>query len=60
VWACGTAPAGCPAMIPAQGSACSTPGMRCSYDFRGCAVPPSAAVCQNGVWVFTVTPCSAA
>src|SRR4051794_21773664 len=60
VWACGMAPAGCPRTIPAQGSACSTPGMKCSYDFRDCAVQPSAAVCQNGVWVFTATPCSAA
>jgi hypothetical protein len=57
-WACGMAPPGCPQTIPAEGSPCSTSGMRCSYDFRGCATVPSATVCENGAWVTHLAPCS--
>ena len=59
LWGCGKAPGGgCPATPPTGGSACTTSGMRCSYDFRSCAAAdPSAFVCQGGAWTMMLKAC---
>jgi hypothetical protein len=58
LWACGKPPAGCPTTVPNNGSSCNVAGMSCSYDFRGCATVPTAAVCTEGKWLYSGTPCS--
>jgi hypothetical protein len=57
-WSCAvaTGPASCPPVVPNAGTACSMPGVSCTYGFP-CGGAGTAAQCTGGVWVWGMVAC---
>jgi hypothetical protein len=51
-WSCAPPPAaGCPAVAPNDGTACSMNGLSCTYGFP-CSQAGAVVDCKNGTWVW--------
>lgn len=48
-WSCAKPPAGCPAVVPNDGSPCSQPGADCTYGFP-CGNSGAHVKCAGGLW----------
>jgi hypothetical protein len=57
-WSCAGPPstAGCPPLVPNQGTACSTADLMCTYGFP-CGGSGTTAVCKGGLWSWVGVAC---